>query len=74
MRETEKLVHPGGQLLAHYRNRLRGLSQQGLATLVGCESHMVAQIEQGIRLPSSQLLSSMSQALRLNEVERAMLF
>ncbi|PWU23889.1 hypothetical protein C5B42_01345 [Candidatus Cerribacteria bacterium 'Amazon FNV 2010 28 9'] len=74
MSETETLGHPGGRLLAHYRNRHGGLSQQELATQVDCSRSMVAQIESGTRLPSSQLLSAMSQALRLNAVERAILF
>lgn len=74
MSETEKQEHPGGRLLAHYRNRHGGLSQQGLATQVGCSRSMVAQIESGTRLPSGQLLSAMSQALCLNVVERAILF
>jgi transcriptional regulator with XRE-family HTH domain len=71
---SETVGHPGGRLLAHYRNQHGGLSQQELATQVDCSRSMVAQIESGTRLPSSQLLSAMSQALRLNAVERAILF
>jgi len=74
MSETEALGHPGGWLLAHYRHRQGDISQQDLATQVDCSRSMVAQIESGTRLPSSQLLSAMSQALRLNAVERAILF
>jgi transcriptional regulator with XRE-family HTH domain len=66
--------HPGGQLLAHYRDRQGGLSQQRLATRVDCSRSQIAQIERGTRLPSSHLLSALSRELGLGAVERALLF
>ena len=65
--------HPGGQLLARYRNQ-RNVGQHDLAGMAHCSRSMVAQIEAGDRLPSGELLSAMSNALDLDAVERAMLF
>jgi transcriptional regulator with XRE-family HTH domain len=65
--------HPGGRLLAHYRNQ-RDMGQHDLAEMAHCSRSMIAQIEAGARLPSGELLTAMSDALNLNTVERAMLF
>lgn len=65
--------HPGGKLLARYRSQ-RNVGQHDLAGMAHCSRSMVAQIEAGDRLPSSELLSAMSDALELDAVERAMLF
>jgi transcriptional regulator with XRE-family HTH domain len=65
--------HPGGRILARYRNQ-RGIGQQDLAEMAHCSRSMIAQIETGDRLPSSELLSTMSNALDLDTIERAMLF
>lgn len=73
MSETEKQGHPGGQLLAHYRKR-QDFRKPDLAISVRCSRSMVAQMEAGDRLPSSELVGAMSEALGLNVVERALLF
>ena len=71
--EIEKQGHQGGRLFAAYRNR-RGISQQDLAELADCSRSMIAQVESGVRLPSSELLDAVSEALDLNVIEQAMLF
>jgi transcriptional regulator with XRE-family HTH domain len=71
--ETEKPGHLGGRLIAAYRNR-RGIGQQDLAQLSHCSRSMIAQIELGTRLPSSELLGAVSEALGLNVIEQAVLF
>ena len=70
---TDERGHPGGRLLARYRNH-RGVGQQDLAEMAHRSRSMIAQIEAGARLPSSELLSTMSNALGLDAIERAMLF
>ena len=65
--------HSGGQPLTRYRNQ-RSVSQQALAEMAHCSRSMIAQIEAGARLPSSELLTAVSNALDLNTVERAALF
>lgn len=64
----------GGELLAWLRQQHGHLSQQQLADLVDGSRSMIAQIEQGTRQPSSNLLVAIGQALQLKAVERAMLF
>jgi transcriptional regulator with XRE-family HTH domain len=73
MSTTNEQSHPGGRLLARYRNR-QDLGQQDLAEMAHCSRSMIAQIEAGDRLPSGELLSAMSNALNLGTVERATLF
>jgi len=73
MSTTDERDHLGGKLLVLYRNQ-RNIGQRDLAEMAHCSRSMVAQIEAGTRLPSSELLSAMSNAIDLDTMERAMLF
>src|SRR5579859_6392762 len=65
---------PGGELLAWFRQYHGHMRKPQLAGLVGGSQSMIAQIEQGARQPSWNLLAALGQALQLSDIESAMLF